>query len=184
MSNKAVLINNGIVERQDTNLYKVFVPYGIRSVRNKAFLFSNAEEILFERPILPKNNLLDVKCQNDFPVIIESEAFAYCQNLKRIELPFRIIQIGQSAFEYCLSLEKIIIPEFVSEINEYVFYGCKNLKTVYLPDTVKIIKNHAFKGCDSLQDVYLPSGTYIDGFAFDADNIKNIKFHYNQKEKK
>ncbi len=184
MLNSDLLIENGVLIKYqglDTNIK---VPYGIKAIEERAFERSNLEEIEFLRPVLPENNILEIKGQEDFSLYISEHAFSECSKLKKITLPEKVSVIGFGAFNGCTVLEEIIIPEFVSEINQYTFWNCSNLKTVYLPKTLKIIKNHAFKNCPSLEDVYLPYGTLSDEYAFDTERIGKIRFHYGYNQKR
>ena len=98
---------------------------------------------------------------------IQNSAFAACWDLKEINLPDRLAEIGPNAFEECHSIETIRIPGSVKEISESAFKGCENLKTVIIENGVTTIGDNAFKECRSLQEIYIPdSVTEIGDNAF------------------
>jgi len=50
--------------------------------------------------------------------------------LKYVEIPNKVVSIGNSAFGFCVNLESIIIPESVAYLGESVFTLCRKL-TIY-----------------------------------------------------
>ena len=76
-----------------------------------------------------------------------------CTNLKSIELPDSVTQIGFSSFEGCSSLSNVTIKGAITNIEESTFYNCRNLKTVTLPYSLTRIKEKAFNLCEELTDV-------------------------------
>lgn len=79
---------------------------------------------------------------------IPADMFEYCENLKYVKLPDRLLKIGDEAFEGCASLESINIPAGVREIGSSCFCGCP-IKNFKLPDSLRILG--AFDGsCDPI----------------------------------
>ena len=62
---------------------------------------------------------------------IEYHTFAYCENLKKIQLPENLECIEESAFMKS-GLQSIILPRSVKTISQQVFFDCKSLKVVVL----------------------------------------------------
>ena len=48
-------------------------------------------------------------------------AFAWCENLKKIDIPDGTTSIGKSAFAQCESLGRISVPDSVTSIGEKCF---------------------------------------------------------------
>lgn len=73
-------------------------------------------------------------------------AFAYCTNLKSVELNNELKVIKWSAFERCKSLKEITIPENVEEIQYDAFNKCKKLSKVIIESSKQSpdIENKAF----------------------------------------
>ena len=88
---------------------------------------------------------------------IDSGVFKDCTNLKAVNIPDTVTEIGNSAFENCKSLEKINIPDSVNKIGTRAFANCKALIEVNISRSVTEIGNSAFGGCSSLINVTIPS---------------------------
>lgn len=81
---------------------------------------------------------------------IGDNAFGYCVNLQKIDIPFRVVSIGKSAFESCSKLSDIVIPSTVKELKETVFFNCTNLSKLYIPENVTKIEPMAICNCPKL----------------------------------
>ncbi len=130
---------------------------------------------------------------------IEDGVFFSCINLKSIEIPKSVIEIGCSAFaqagltnvtipesvtkigarafDYNTNLTNVTIPESVTEIGEGTFQCCKNLININIPKNVTEIGDSAFSDCTNLKDIIIPdSVTKIGPSAFmNCSNLINIK---------
>ncbi len=73
--------------------------------------------------------------------LIGSGAFAWCNNLKSIQLSEKLIELGHSAFDGT-SIEEITIPMGVKEITQFTFY-CDKLKTIKVLNPNTIIYTNA-----------------------------------------
>ena len=94
-------------------------------------------------------------------------AFASCDELKSVTLPYGIEKIGMWAFLSCKSLTKIEIPESVAEIGDIAFGRCESLTKIEIPESVAEIGDMAFAYCDGLKSVTLQDGIEkIGEFAF------------------
>lgn len=95
-------------------------------------------------------------------VIIESQAFSGCTNLRSVTMD-GVILIESQAFVDCQSLEEISLPN-VNTINDFAFYGCSSLSEVTLSNQLKIIGNFAFYDCPSLNNLLLPISVWDIGY--------------------
>ena len=109
---------------------------------------------------------------------IKSEMRSYTHNIKKIELPNTVTEIGaESFYSYEFrSLTTIIIPNSVTTIGERAFSGCSSLKTITIGSGVTTIGDYAFSGCSGLTAITIPdSVTTIGMGAFSGcSSLKTI----------
>ena len=107
----------------------------------------------------------------------------FTKNIKEIELPETVNEIGKNAFGnestkgYIFStLEKINIPNNVKIIGESAFYSCESLSSITIPRSVTSIGSHAFWDCSRLTSITIPrSVTSIGSWAFvGCDRLTSI----------
>lgn len=77
---------------------------------------------------------------------VKNYAFAYCDNLTRVDLP-NATNIGYGAFNDCDGLEEILVPK-AETIQMYAFNNLNLGFDLILPN-VKSIQSYAFLGCRS-----------------------------------
>lgn len=83
-------------------------------------------------------------------------AFYQCSNLKEINFPDSLQEIGVTAFRECTAIEQLYFGNDLETIGHYAFNGCSSLKTIDFGDKVKTIYHWAFKDCTALQNVSFP----------------------------
>ena len=94
-------------------------------------------------------------------------AFQGCSSLVSVSIPNSVTEIGKSAFEGCSSLASVSIPDSVTVIGCGAFHGCSSLATVIIPNSVTAIGVGAFASCCSLTSVAIPNhAADIGSFAF------------------
>ena len=96
-------------------------------------------------------------------------AFRGCTALQRVTIPNGVAEIGVSAFEGCTSLTGVKIPRGVAVIQAHAFAECRNLTSVTIPDSVRSIGYRAFRDCSSLSRAYVPAAAQVDADAFDSN---------------
>ena len=106
-------------------------------------------------------------------VLLDTNAFAYCGNLKTITLPFNRLNpsIKLSAFAYCYSLISIVLPSSFTTFGNNAFANCYSLNFVSLPKTITSLANYIFDNCYSLTCITLPpdlssTGTYAFRYCY------------------
>lgn len=106
--------------------------------------------------------LSNLKCRviikNNVFIGIKSGIIEKKEDLKTVEVPDNVTEIGIFAFAYCTKLERVTLPDSIKEIRMGAFYDCQNLKDIKLPERLEVIRNDAFSNCKSLTDVKLPNG--------------------------
>ena len=65
-------------------------------------------------------------------------AFYRCKELKEINLPVAVREIGEEAFYFC-AMEELELPPNLKVIGDSAFFRCKQLREVYIPESVKKI---------------------------------------------
>ena len=97
---------------------------------------------------------------------IATAGFRNCQ-MKEINLPDSVTNIGEEAFAYCQSLTTFIIPYQITEIKPSTFLDCRALTSVYYGRensseyttrnySITRIGDHAFDSCVSLASFNCP----------------------------
>lgn len=90
------------------------------------------------------------------------------------------------AFAYCENLQRINIPHKLNRIGREAFLGCKSLFEIHLPSSVKCIEDHVFSDCDNLtkimvneENVFFQS---VNGNLLSKDGKKFLKYAPGKKE--
>ena len=84
---------------------------------------------------------------------IQAHAFAYCPNLRRIDVPEGVGHIGSNAFCFCTRLEEAVLPSSVTELESYAFAECDSLRRAVLPANPKMLGELIFEGCRNLEEI-------------------------------
>lgn len=92
---------------------------------------------------------------------IAEDAFYQCADLKAVEIPDGVVEIGQWAFAET-GLEKVVIPASVEKIGDAAFVRCKNLEEITLFNGVKEIGMGAFSET-AIKDIVLPNSVFVVG---------------------
>ena len=127
---------------------------------------------------------------------VGNNAFKNCKMIRDVIFPSSVREIGAQAFAGCESISTLVIPYGVTYIMNYAFIDCKNLKEVYIPDTVNIVGESAFYGCDNLT-VYAGASSVMQEYCKNeginivtvdkvqntvVDVLNDIKIYINGKE--
>ena len=98
---------------------------------------------------------------------IDDRAFMGCNLLKNIFLSEALRFLGEKAFAYCPEVTDIYLPRDLERIGSACFEGCRNLTSILLPQNIKVIENGVFYACSALTNINLPQSLeYIDEYAF------------------
>ncbi len=103
---------------------------------------------------------------------ISYKAFEFCRNLKQVNLPKSLLELGEGAFSNVIHLGKISIPGSIKIIPELCFYYTY-LEKVVIQEGVKEIKKQAFFNT-KIKELSIPAS---------VDSIENDAFTYNSKLK-
>lgn len=157
-----------------TNLQSIRLPVTLRSIGRSAFYKSGLMTITISKWIDEIGPYAFYGCTSllvvDFADLENSRLtslsdymFAGCNNLKRIELPDSVKNIGYKTFYKCSGLETLTLGNGLEYIGDYAFYYCAGLSSLELPDSLAEIGEKAFYKCSGLKTVDFGAG------------LKNIK---------
>ena len=100
------------------------------------------------------NGCYNIRTVNLPEGITEIGNSAFCNvYFTEINLPSTLKSIGNDAFNYCNDLVSISIPEGVTSIGDYVFRSCQNLQKIELPNSLTKIGERIVQNCNSLISV-------------------------------
>lgn len=103
-----------------------------------------------------ETGLISVTIPQRFTYISEG-MFENCRGLHYINvaggMKSELKRIESNAFAGCDEIRHLLVPYGVESIDYGAFAGCNKLRILSLPHTLKNIHDHAFYGCDSLKYV-------------------------------
>ena len=80
-------------------------------------------------------------------------SFAYCEDLKSVNMMSSIKYIDNSAFIGCTQLEEVHLPNSMQVIESNAFRNCRSLKKIDLPQNMIGLGSYAFENCVELQQI-------------------------------
>ena len=129
--------------------------------------------------------LSNLKCRiiikDDVFIGIKSGIIEKKEDLKTVEVPDNVTEIGIFAFAYCTKLERVTLPDSIKEIRMGAFYDCQNLKDIKLPERLEVIRNDAFLNCKSLNEIKIPNRVKIieEGTFSECSSLKDLQLSNN-----
>ena len=141
------------------NLTTLNLPVNLKYVYDLAFSYSGITELIFPEGM---KKIRDME---------------YTKNLKKIEIPNTVTEIG--SFYGCSSLESIVIPDSVQDNFLAEFSRCTSLKTCVLPDSLFGAK---FDDCSSLEEIIIPSGKIMYPGFENCSSLKSVTIGENVTE--
>lgn len=125
--------------------------------------------------------LSNLKCRviikNNVFIGIKSGIIEKKEDLKVVEVPDGVNEIGVFAFADCVSLERVTLSDDIKEIGMGAFYDCQNLKEIKLPEKLEIIRNGAFLKCKALTEIDIPSDVRVieEGAFSECSSLTNVQ---------
>ena len=125
--------------------------------------------------------LSNLKCRviikNNVFIGIKSGIIEKKEDLKTVEVPDNVTEIGIFAFAYCTKLERVTLPDSIKEIRMGAFYDCQNLKDIKLPERLEVIRNDAFLKCKSLTEIDIPNDVRVieEGAFSECSSLTNVQ---------
>lgn len=119
---------------------------------------------------------------NDYPVTaLRSEAFMYCSEVTKIEIPNTINEIPSRAIYACGKLTEIAFaPDSpLTTIETEGISACSALKSIKIPQSVTRIGNDNFINCGSLEGVYITDLASWLGITMDGAKSNPLRNAHN-----
>ena len=89
--------------------------------------------------------------------ILFDKLFAGHGEIREIEIPDAVTDLGEFLFDGCAGLRRIRLPESLRYLWGYTFVRC-GLEEIRLPDALQAIPSYAFKDCAQLRKVICGAG--------------------------
>ena len=105
---------------------------------------------------------------------VADEAFRNCDNLKSVEIPATVREVGESAFRGCSSLERVVLPDLSAPAATL-----KHLSTKAASTNLLIIGDYAFADCSALNEVRNNSlaPQAVNETVFSGVDVSNCKLY-------
>ena len=125
-----------------------------------AALLNNKQTVFEAIPVSEVMAFLSIK-----PARCSSFEMSGCEmeDLRVVEIPEGVTEVGRCAFHDCSSLTSVTIPNSVTRIRQFAFAGCSSLESIIIPDSVIKIGDSAFEDCSSLASVAIPKSVTVIG---------------------
>lgn len=105
---------------------------------------------------------------------VGDDAFAWCEQLVRVQLCQGLTEIGSGAFAMCTGLTGIDLPDSIGTIGPSAFAG-SGLERIVLPMRLMVLQDRVFFGCEALSDIWMPPGlTAIEDEVFGGCSMERI----------
>lgn len=150
-----------------SNLSDVYIPYCVTKIGIVAFAWcSSLESINIPNSVkeihgcFGGTNLTSVTFPESVEIINWDHMFAYCKNLKNVNLNYQKNVVnygGWEAFYGCSSLTEIDFLSHFQWIGWKSFAYCTGLTSVEIPNSVTYISSDAFMGCSELVSITIPN---------------------------
>jgi len=143
----------------------LYIPPGIRKIKDYAFEWFHADEIKLSEGLrtlgecaFSDSDLKGIELPDTLETI-EYGAFMSCQELERITIPGSVRYIGNGAFYQCDALREVVFEEGLEVVHADAFSHC-GLERLQFPESLRSIEEGEYGTFSSaLRRVYIPKGT-------------------------
>lgn len=160
----------------------MFVPEGVTEVANYAFRnCGKVERVVLPSTLkvisdgaFSFSKVVSVEI-SDSVETVDDHAFWHCNYLQKVTFGANVNKIGRQAFEGCFALTSVELPDKLIEIGENAFGGTR-LTDVVIPASVKFIGRGAFAACDIASFTTKEGSPFavVNGCLIDVENKKLI----------
>ena len=171
MSNGVKTIDSSAFENC-INLTTIEIPSSVTNIGSKAF-----KDTKWLNNLVETNGLKITESSDDSNVkflISATNSSLPSDGIITADMLTGVKIISDSAFSSCKNLKEINIPSSVTNIGNSAFYGC-NITTLTIPSSVTSIGSNSFSNCNNLTDLtILSSKIDIGSNAFSNCQLTNI----------
>lgn len=154
---KKLIVENGVVYGKDDSGNKTSIVYVDKTFNETAFEVPATVNLIganaFKNITLLKT-ITFAKAADEVQLTIDKGAFSG-SGLTAIELPKRLVSLGDTVFQNCKSLASVKFEDGYDckTITSSMFAGCTALTEITIPGNVVSIERSAFSGCNNLTTV-------------------------------
>ena len=151
---------------KDIVIPSVIGNHTVTSISNSAFEGSRIQTVTIPSTITSIGSRAFANCESLTAVYglenciglrqILGYTFYLCKELKTVQLPPKLIYIGEEAFSNCYVLQTISFPATLKTIDQGAFVGCLKLSNVQFPNSITKFGPAAFGMCNTLTEVLIP----------------------------
>lgn len=121
-----------------------------------------------------RKSVLSVRVEDGITHIGE-HAFAFCGNLKNVEIAQSVTSMGKNVFRDCDDLTSVVLPDGIIKLERDIFYHCDRLTEVTLPKNLVGIMAGVFRYCGNLDTITIPNSvSQIGEMAFAGTKLESV----------
>ena len=90
-----------------------------------------------------------------YTTLVDTNAITNLTELRSVQSPNTLQQVGSMAFVGCVNLDQIDLPDSFEMINGLTFMNCRSLSKLDLPDFVYSIEESAFFRCENVDQIHI-----------------------------
>ena len=159
--------------------------YAVTAIGDGAFAYADVTGVTFEghlesvgQQAFQYSHITKIDFSNVNPDGFGTGICGNCLYLQSVILPEGLTHVPTFMFLQCYNLKSIDIPESVTELGDGAFME-SGLESVVIPPRCRNIDSHCFSGCLELAAVHLPTGLRTIGYsAFSANHeLKTIEWY-------
>ena len=124
---------------------------------------------LFGKYTFSENSLLQKVNLSDDMTKLPTGSFYLCTNLEEVNMPSRLVSIGNMVFEENFKLN-ITLPEGLKTIGNRAFFGA-NVENIRLPESLEEIGIYAF-GNSNIRNIYIPKNLTLIAESLLKEKVK------------
>lgn len=145
---------DGVLYNKDKTILYYYPNYRVK----KSFTVPDTVKTIGEKAFY-LNNYLENIVFNENVEIINSYAFASCNNLADVDFTNckKLQTISGCAFQYCPFIKEVYLPDCLNILGDKAFQSCTALVKCDLGKGLQALGKNVFNGCSSLKKLHFPA---------------------------